>query len=776
MAIVKTGNGYRQAVGAADSQEVAADQLPAYTPIATPFGRSTALPDLDFETYSEAGHVWLEGSQKWASVAGKGKKKGLPVVGAAVYAEHESTEILQLSYNLKDGKGPRLWLPGNPPPLDLFEHIAKGHLLEAHNSLFEWLIWFHVGHKRMGWPRLPLSQLRCSMSKARAFSAPGGLGPAGKFLGLPVQKDGEGKRLIRLFSVPRNPTKKDPRTRLDPYHHAEGPAFYSYGLHDIKSESELSAHLPDLNPAQLRTWLTDQRINARGVGVDITGVYAFINHYENYADELNAELRQLTGGAVLSASKSADFLRWCSAKCVYLDDTQGETIEAYLKANANLPDDLARALTIKLRLSYSAVKKLYAFRDRTSYDNRARDLFNFAGADRTGRFSGAGAQPQNFPNSGPDVLHCDPLNGCGGFYGTHLDGCPHCSAPGWAAEKVGWSAEAALWVTEYAPTVAPAQFRYAFDNVAATIAGCLRALFVAGPGKELICSDYSAIEAVVLAWLAGEQWRLDVFNTHGKIYEMTVASITGISFAEVMAHAGYDVNAPNWWEAKQTGEHHPLRKTVGKVAELASGYQGGHGAWCKFGAEKFLSDLEIADGVKKWRQANPLIVKFWYQMEEKAIDAVRFPGSVQNYRSIAFCFEPNTGILRCRLPSGRCLHYHGARADKVFKFGRERFELSYLGIDGKTGKITRDSTYGGKLTENITQAVSADILCHALCELDENGYPIVLHVHDEPIAEVDAGTKSVEEFEAIMQRLPAWAEGCPVSAAGGWRGKRYRKD
>jgi DNA polymerase len=311
----------------------------------------------------------------------------------------------------------------------------------------------------------------------------------------------------------------------------------------------------------------------------------------------------------------------------------------------------------------------------------------------------------------------------------------------------------------------------------AAVSGCLRGLFAAAPGWDLICSDFSAIEAVVLAELAGEEWRQEVFRTHGKIYEMSASKITGIPFEDFAKYK------------KETGQHHPMRKKVGKVAELASGYGGGLGAWKAFGADEFMTDDEIRDNVKAWREASPAVKAFWYGLQDAAFMAVQNPGHCYSYQAPrtahgqppAIIYGVKDDILYCRLPSGRNLTYHAPRLEPdTDYYGRPTLRLTYMGwnSDYKKGPIgwTRLDTWGGKLTENVVQAVSRDLLAFAMPPLERAGYPIVLHVHDEIVSEIPAGSGDVAEFEKIMSTVPAWAEGWPVKAAGGWRGKRYRKD
>jgi DNA polymerase len=302
-------------------------------------------------------------------------------------------------------------------------------------------------------------------------------------------------------------------------------------------------------------------------------------------------------------------------------------------------------------------------------------------------------------------------------------------------------------------------------DVIADVSGCLRGLFVAAPGHDLLCSDFSAIEAVVLAELAGETWRQEVFRTHGKIYETSAALLTGKTLE---FYAQYKL---------ENDTHHPDRKK-GKVAELSSGYGGGLGAWKAFGADAFMTDEEIQDAVRAWRAASPSITALWWGLQDAALAAITNPGYCYSYRGLSFGVSAD--ILYCQLPSGRRLTYHQPRIyQKTMPWGKQTTCITYMGwnsnyLNGPVGWM-RLETYGPKLTENVVQAVSRDIMAHSMTQLDAAGYPIVLHVHDEIVAEVPQGWGSVGEFEQIMGRMPVWASGWPVRAAGGWRGRRYRK-
>lgn len=825
--------------------------LPAGTEIPAGLGVSTVLPDIDFETYSEAGCVFDFATQKWKGPKGAQKgKKGLTVVGAAIYATHPTTEVISLAYNLKGGKGPRRWLPGDPPPQDLLEHVAAGGLVEAWNSSFEWWIWNYVCTKHYGWPPLTIEQTRCAMAKARASGYPGSLDKAGEVMRLTLQKDKAGGALIGKLCGPRNPTKGDPRLRLLPTDAPEDfAAFYAYNDRDIVAEAEASALCPDLTGEELEFWLVDQRINRRGVAVDAESLEACANLVELCLTQYDAELRELTGGVVERASQLERLKGWLAGQGVTVRDGPGamdeDGIAALLKGLGPTPGEgfagmalmariegspggpgivppldaagaaslreavapskalARRALEIRQAVGSASVKKVFAMRNQLSQWGRLHDLFNYHGA-RTGRPTGEGPQPTNLPKAGPKVVRCS----CGRHSGAHLSACYWCGLPfppGKKAEE--WGPDAMEDVLEVVKTGSLALVEQVYADAMLCVSGCLRGLFVAAPGHDLIASDFSSIEGVVTACLAGEDWRVEMFATHGKAYELSVSKITGIPFAEIMAHAGYDdVERPEWWKhrADKTKPHHPLRQTLGKVAELASGFGGWINAWKRFGADAFMSDDEIKRAILAWRDASPAIVELWggqerrdgwnrtpefFGLEGAAIQAVLTPGQwfKVNRRDGSFtgvAYICQGSALYCWLPSGRAITYRNPRLlANTRGFGGD-YALTFEGyntnpLQGAIGWVTMN-TYSGKLCENVVQALARDIQRYAMINLEKAGYPVVLHVYDEDVVEVPQGFGSIEEVERIMGTMPEWAQykgkPWPIRAAGGWRGRRYRKE
>lgn len=773
-----------------------ADALSAGTQLVAGCGVATVLPDMDFETYSEAGFVF-DGERWRASPGAASTKRGLTLVGAAVYSEHPTCEVLSFAYDLKDRRGRRIWHPGQPKPgnpsrpqpLDLFAHLANGGLIEAHNAAFEAWIWRNVCVPRYGWPPLPVAQLRCSMAKARAHALPGALEPLGDVLAIATRKDKDGARLLAKFSIPRNPTKTDARRRIRP---ADDPTdaqrLYAYNSTDIVAEAQASACIPDLSSDELEFWQHDTLINTRGVAVDreaISNCTAIIEQaYERY----NGELAKITGGVADTASQTERIKGWLHSRGVHLDSLDDEAVTGALARCA--AGDERRVLQIRQLVSSASVKKLYALLHQTTAAGRVHDLFSYHAA-RTGRAAGNGPQPQNLPKDGPDVYHCVA---CSHWFGANHHPDPESPRCSWCGVLVtldklkplswGYVCHDDAFVVLATRSLDAVEFY--FGDALALIVGCLRGLFVAADGHDLIASDFSAIEAVVLAALAGERWRLDVFATRGDIYLASGSRATGIPYEKYLEHK------------KTTGQHHPHRQQF-KVAELSGGFGGWIGAWKQFGADEFFeNDNAMKAAILALRAASPAIVEMWggqwrgppwarerqefFGLEGCAIAAVLNPGASFTYAPPGGCavaYFMRGDALYCVLPSGRLLTYHRPRLH-VSERNADEYALSYEGWNtnpkmGVPGWV-RMNTYGGKLTENVVQAVARDILYDAKRRLENAGYPNVLHVHDEVVAEIAQGVGSVEHFEAVMGHREKWYADWPVNVSGGWRGRRYRKD
>lgn len=744
-----------------------------------PVGTSTVLPSMDFETYSEAGYyVNSEGKVKGVKADGKG---GLRVVGTPNYVSHPTAEVLCLYYDLKDGKGRRGWLPGMPSPTDLIEHITRGGLIEAWNATFEFYVWNVICTKGYGWPPLPLHQVRCVMARSRRHSLPGKLQKATEVLGT-VGKDPAGDVLVRKLTRPHTPTKNRKEIRWTPATAwPDFKALYDYCDQDVAAEDAAAAKIPDLTPYEFAQWQTDQTINVRGVQVDIESLDAALEIEKQTRAKYNAELCELTGGAVETSDKLPALLTWVNAQGADMTSVDADHIKAAFKRD-DLTPGVRRALELRSELGAANVKKLHTLKLQVSSDGRLRDQYLYSLA-HTGRASAGGVQIHNITAKGPATFKCADES-CGRIFGAHHHAaCPHCGC--FLTEQCDeWTIEAVQEALGAIRTRRLDVVEYFFGDPIAVLCGCLRGLFTAAEGKDLICPDFSAIEAVVAACLSRCQWRIDVFNTHGKIYEMSASKITGVSFEEIIEYQ------------ERTGLDHKLRKTLGKVAELASGYGGWIGAWKNFGADKFMSDDEMKTAILAWRDDSPEIVEMWggqfrqtgarmseghpelYGLEGAFIASVLNPGQTFEYYDISYTLLDD--VVYCRLPSGRHLHYHRPRlAVKPGKWGKpDEYAITFEGwnsnsMKGPVGWV-RMETYGGRLFENVVQAVAADIQFEAQGRLEAAGYPIVMHTHDESTMEVPVGWGSLEEAVAIMSQRPSWAAWWPIRASG-WRHKRYQK-
>lgn len=765
--------------------QVDAANLFAGTQIDVALRQSEVLPSFDFETYSEAGFDINPETGKVKGVGSQGKG-GLPVVGTPAYAEHPSTEVLCLYYNLKDGRGRRGWMPGTPNPQPLLDYILAGGILEAWNVTFEFWIWNMVCVRRYGWPPLPLEQCRCAMAKSRRFSTPGALGGAAKYLGTP-EKHKDGYRLVQKLTRPHTPTKHRPAhrwsitTAWDDY-----LALYRYCDQDTVAEDNASAHIPDLSPDELATWQMDQTVNARGVQVDTEALDAALDLLGQTEHRYTKELVELTQGAVSSIGEVDKMKAWLNLHGVDIPNIQKDTVTEYLGLveTGTVPH---RVLEIRDTLGAANVKKLRTLKLQVNTDGRLRGQYMYCGADRTGRWSAGGVQLQNITSKGPKTCMCESCEKVFGKDNYYTPGmCPRCACteyhvlPEWTVDAV---CQAIDDLIRYRDLDCIQQI---WGDPIALLCGCLRGLFIAKAGHKLVCCDFSAIEAVAAACLSRCQWRIDVFNDTGLIYEQSAANATGIPLEEILQYK------------KDTGMSHPARKGIGKVRELAGGYGGWVNAWKNFGADDcFDTDEEIKQDVLKWREESPEIVEMWggqfrqvgakpwdavpelYGLEGAAINAIANPGQCFSYIDVTYGVRDD--ILFCRLPSGRYLHYHRPRlanAEDKLKRG-PAVKITFEGYNSNSVKGPvgwhRMETYGGRLFENVVQAVAADIQAYALKNCEANNYPIVMHTHDEGSAEVPESFGSVAEMSAVMSQRPEWASWWPLKAAG-WQHKRYQKD
>lgn len=641
--------------------------------------------------------------------------------GAQKYIASPDFEILLFAYSLNGAPSVCCDIAqGELLPDWVLDALCDPQCLKhAYNAAFEW----GCLSKFMG-RQLPPEQWRCTMFHGLYAGYPAGLDATGRALGLPEDKRklSTGKALIRYFCVPCTPTKSNGGRRRNLPNHdpARWELFKEYNAQDVTTEMEIERRLSLITvPDWLqRQWETDLLINARGVAVDMEMV--------NGALEIGATVRErLTQEAVrISGLSNPNSVQQLSA---WLEQETGEEVtdlrkDTVAKMIAQAPDnpEVQRMLEIRQELGKTSTKKYDAIEQAVCPDGRVRGLLQFYGANRTGRWAGRLVQVQNLPRT-----YTQPLELARNLVKLRkLD-----------------------------------NLRLVYGSVPDTLSQLIRTAFVASDGNVLFDADFSAIEARVISWLAGEQWRLDVFKTHGKIYEASASQMFGVPIERI----------------KKGNPEYALRQK-GKVAELALGYQGGAGALINMGAlDMGIPEDDLPDIVQRWRDTNKRICDLWYKMNSAAVEAISTGSSVGVGRLLVSCeydAAHEVEYLTVLLPSGRKLYYNSPQIGEN-KWGGP--SISYMGMDQTTKKWKRIETYGGKLVENCVQAVARDCLAQAIENLEAKGLPVVFHIHDEVVIDCRADTATLEDIVDIMSRPIPWAPGLPLNADG-WVGGFFKKD
>lgn len=621
---------------------------------------------------------------------------------------------------------------------DLFVRILLDDLqVEAHNSAFERYIWRHVGERLYGFPRLNDDVWRCTAALARSFALPGKLEDAAKALGLKELKDESGSALLRRLSKKSKPTKKNP----EPHWKEDVEdllALYEYCRQDVRSEDELSCNLRPLAGAELAVWQLDQRMNERGVPIDVPLARKAVEIAEHVISEANHELAIITDGAVPTTSSVAKLVEWCHENGTPIPDLTAGTVESALSDNPPWAIDahVYRALELRALTSKSSVKKYGAFLEGV-VDGRVRDLLAYHGAS-TGRWAGRRVQPQNFVRGNLKEL-------LGEMY---------------AAAK----GDTMDFICRLIHECSYAELVLIFgEKIVSLLSNALRGTICAEPGFELIAADYAAIEARVTFWLAGQEDMLEVMRKSDRK--------EGPDIYRVMAGDIY--KRPGEQIAKDSQE-----RQLGKAAVLGLGFQ--------MGGPKFVSSAatykvtiteEFANEVvKAYRERCHHVVQLWRDLEDGAIAAVLAGPGAEPIRVGRLQWAVRGRFLHLKLPSGRLLSYCDPRvAMQTTPWGEERHQLRFMGIHPKTHQWCELATYGGSLTENAVQATARDLMREAMLRLDETDtYTVILTVHDEVVSEVREGEGDLKEYEALVAQSPTWADGIPIVAEG-WRARRYRK-
>lgn len=645
--------------------------------------------------------------------------------GSYKYARHPSTEVLCVSYAFGAAE-PQLWHPGCDAPQDLFDAIAAGAPVVAHHASFERNIWLHVCAARMNWPKILLKQWRCTMGAAANRGLPLGLDVVSRVLNLGHKKDTAAAARVKKAWSPNKAkaSKKNP----NPPKWIEDPetlaTMHEYCRDDVRAERDLDKVVGRLPAREQAIWRLDQVINERGVRIDVPAVEAAISLVEQVEEKMIGRFAALTAGTgIEKPSQVARIQTWLHGRGIHLDDLTADTVKLTLQ-RADLPDLEREVLQIRQALSLASTKKLQAMLDCVCDDGRARGLLQYHGAVPTGRWAGRLIQPQNFKR---------PTNAYEGADPDNLIAAISTRDPEFVAAVYGDPMEA--------------------------VSMALRGYFVAADGATFAAGDFSAIEAVITAAVAGCERKLNVFRDGKDPYCV---------FAEkVFGHA----------VAKKT---HPAERTVGKMGELAFGFGGGVGAWRNFepAGPSVHTDDDIKGYRDVWREAHPEIKELWYGLESAAVRTVqtRRPHS---YRSVEYFMAPDGDWLGCRITPDRVMWYREPRVveaqmpwddfdgNPVFKP-----QLQYRAFKPAKGGWIVVRAWGGHLTENVVQGIARELMVEAMFRLEREHMPLVLTVHDEAVTEGQC--RDPKALEQIMAVRPEWARDWPLRA-NAWIGDRYRK-
>lgn len=683
--------------------------------------------------------------------------------GVYRYAQHPSTDLWCGAWAFDDEE-PDVWFPGQPVPQRIADHIYDGGIVRAWNAAFERIMWREVATPRYGWPEARMEQFVCSAAEAAAMALPRSLGQCAAVLGIEAQKDDAGYRLMLQMCRPRkiliNGGENGPWA-IEWWDQPEKvQRLATYCQQDVRTEQKADHALLRLTPREREMYLLNQRTNDRGIRIDRPLVLAAKELAAEGVLRANAEIQSLTEGAVQKITNTQQLRTWLNANGIETDTVKKAAIVEIL--DGELEDRVRKALEVRQEAGRTSLKKLDAMLNVACDDDMARGLLLYHAAS-TGREGGMLLQPQNFPRG--------------------------------EVKKV----------EQYIDAVLAQDYEYInlFEHPIVVLSSMLRSMLTAPPSYDLIAADFVAIEARVLNWLAGQEDVLESFRQ----YDAGNADMNP-----------YKIMAVKMGRAEKPGDvvKDSIAYQAGKAAELGCGFGMGGEKFVTAAWEVYQVEVDRKEADKTvliYRATHPNVKQYWRNIEDAAIAAVRTPGTVhtvgprQNVKMVR-----SGGYLYCILPSGRPILYaqpklvqrpvpwcdfcgkrknehvgcqcfaicpseHGlecpTRTNHEFVAATKE-SLEYSAVDQKTGKWVRESTYGGKLTENVVQAVARDLMVEGALRAEQRGYPPVLDVHDEVVTCVPSELGSVKELESIMAELPPWAEGCPV-AAKGWRGERYRK-
>jgi DNA polymerase len=632
-------------------------------------------------------------------------------VGAQKYAAHPDTDVRCAGFAVDDA-AVETWIRGAPCPELILRAVAEGWTFHAFNANFERLIWHYVLTPRYDWPEPRLDQWRCSQAAAMASALPADLEGAAVALGLPFRKDPEGYQAMLRLSRPRKPRKGEDRAIIH-WGGRDGDLelLYRYNRGDVEQERAVRHCVPPLSPYEQALWRLDAEINDRGFAVDVELARAAQEVVAQERAAINAEIVTITGGAITTANqvvKITAFVRECGSQ---LKGLRRRSVSAVLARNPG--DDVRRMLELRRDGGRASVAKLPALFAHAGDDNRIRGALKYHGAS-TGRWSGNGFQPHNLKRVETENFDVD-------------------------------AAIAAILtrdrnrVCEFGPPMT-------------VIGDAARGLIIAPRGRALVCGDFATIEARVLCWYAGEDWKLDAFRRYDATNDPALDPY---------------LNAAARILKRRIDPADEISRHLGKICELAFGFGGGLGAWRNFDDSDTHTDADVERFKQEWRRAHPATARFWRRLEGRIKRAIR-TGERGALDRLTFEFTDQT--LFVTLPSGRRLAYPQARL-LPGKFP-DTTEVAYF--DNARGGWAETREWFGTFVENVVSGTARDLLAAALLRIDAAGFPICLHVHDEVVAEVPADFRDAETFRRLIVELPSWAAGLPV-AAKVRIGQRYSK-
>ena len=617
--------------------------------------------------------------------------------GVYKYASDPSTDIWCMAYKAPWSDDVQVWLPSDEMDERLEDWIVEGGLLSAWNANFERTIWNEIMVSRYQWPRTSIKQWRCTMAQASAMGLPRALGQAASVLGVEEQKDKAGAALMLRMARPRKVNADGSYTWWNTKDKID--TLVAYCIQDVKTELSVAATLNDMPDSERRLYQLDQRINDRGVKVDLDLIERVSKLANSASENIDAEIKRLTNGQVKAATNAMDLTAWLRSYGLQVKSVDKQTVTRMLGME-KLHPIIKQVLRLRQDGAKSSTAKYEAMVNAANADNRMRGLLMYHGA-ATGRWSGRLVQPQNFPRPQKKQDELDQI-----------------IAKLKADEDVS---------------------EYGAGTVLAS--DLLRSMLIAEDGHRLMFADYSAIEARVLAWIAGQTDLVETFRNGGDVYKE-------------MASAIYNVNV----ESVTDGQ-----RQVGKMAILGCGYGMGGKRFAEQCATMGINvdEDEAKRIVSVYREKNDRIAQYWRNSENEFVEMVKGAGRV--------------GSVGLPLPSGRSLTYHNPRIiQRETPWGAMRDTAQVDTLNSVTRQWVSQIIWGGLLTENVVQATARDLMATAMMALELKGYNVILSVHDEIISEVPDDFGSLEEMIDIMTRCPSWADGCPINAEGK-EGKRYRK-